>query len=336
MLFIMKKILGFVVISLLLSSNVYSKTIVVKANPEKGFHFPYLLKTSKKTVDANYMVVESNNTGPHNKSIKRMTSKAKKSLGWVLGSSISKKLNYPMLMPVFPFATKEIEKVLTNKNKYKYYFPQLDSDVLKINIDKYKRIDLQLIAMIDDARERLLKENNQKINEKVIMVGFSSSSLFSARFTFLHPERVSVAIGGGIGGLLPVPTEKINGIEAIYPIGTYDFENITGTKFNLEEYKKTPQFYYQGTKDKSNPFRRGAEDLTDEEYEIVKKLFVDGLPFGDKPVSLKVNTKMWENSQKYINQIVDNVKFESPKNLDHEITPKMTSKSIKFIKENLN
>ena len=314
----------------------YGKTIVVKANPEKGFHFPYLLKTSKKTVDANYIVVESNNTGGHNKSIKGMTSKAKKSLGWVLGSSISKKLNYPMLMPVFPFATKEIEKVLTNKNKYKYYFPQLDSDVLKIDIDKYKRIDLQLIAMIDDARERLLKENNQKINEKVIMVGFSSSSLFSARFTFLHPDRVSVAIGGGIGGLLPVPADKINGIDAIYPIGTYDFENITGTKFNLEEYKKTPQFYYQGTKDKSNPFRRGAEDLTDEEFEIVKKLFVDGLPFGDKPVSLKVNTKMWENSQKYINQIVDNVKFESPKNLDHEITPKMTSKSVEFIKENLN
>ena len=115
----MKKILGFVVISLLLSSNVYSKTIVVKANPEKGFNFPYLLKTSKKTVDANYIVVESNNTGGHNKSIKGMTSKAKKSLEWVLGPSISKKLNYPMLMPVFPYATKEIEKVLTNKNKYK-------------------------------------------------------------------------------------------------------------------------------------------------------------------------------------------------------------------------
>ncbi len=323
----MKKILGIVVISLLLSGNVYSKTIVVKANPEKGFHFPYLLKNSKKTVDANYMVVESNNTGSGN-SIKGMTSKAKKSLNWVLGASISKKLKYPMLMPVFPFGTSAL---MQNK----YYFPQLDSDVLKIDKDKYRRIDLQLIAMIDDAREKLLKENNQNINEKVIMVGFSSSSLFSARFTFLHPDRVSVAIGGGIGGLLPVPADKINGIEAIYPIGTYDFENITGTKFNLEEYKKTPQFYYQGTKDKSNPFRRGAEDLTDEEYKIVKKLFVDGLPFGDKPVSLKVSTVMWNNSQKYINQIVDNVRFESPKGLGHEITPKMIRKSTKFIKENL-
>jgi len=306
----------------------YGKTIVVKANPEKGFHFPYLLKTSKKTVDANYIVVESNNTGSDN-SIKGMTSKAKKSLSWVLGSSISKKLNYPMLMPVFPFGTSAL---MQNK----YYFPQLDSDVLKIDKDKYRRIDLQLIAMIDDAREKLLKENNQNINEKVIMVGFSSSSLFSARFTFLHPERVSVAIGGGIGGLLPVPADKINGIEAIYPIGTYDFEKITGKKFDLEEYKKTPQFYYQGTKDKSNPFRRGAEDLTDEEYKIVKKLFVDGLPFGDKPVSLKVSTVMWNNSQKYINQIVDNVRFESPKGLGHEITPKMIRKSTKFIKENLN
>ncbi len=328
MLLSMKKILAIVVLGLLLSSNVYSKTIVVKANPEKGFNFPYLLKTSKKTVDANYIVVESNNTGS-DYSIKGMTSKAKKSLSWVLGSSISKKLNYPMLMPVFPFGTSAL---MQNK----YYFPQLDSDVLKIDKDKYRRIDLQLIAMIDDAREKLLKENNQNINEKVIMVGFSSSSLFSARFTFLHPERVSVAIGGGIGGLLPVPADKINGIEAIYPIGTYDFEKITGKKFDLEEYKKTPQFYYQGTKDKSNPFRRGAEDLTDEEYKIVKKLFVDGLPFGDKPVSLKVSTVMWNNSQKYINQIVDNVRFESPKGLGHEITPKMIRKSTKFIKENLN
>ena len=320
----MNKLLTIIFISLFCSNLTYAKVIVVKANPEKGFNFPYLLKTTKKTIDANYIVVESNNTGSNN-SIKGMTSKAKKSLSWVLGSSISKKLNYPMLMPVFPFGTMQ----------RKYYFPQLDSDVLKIDKDKYRRIDLQLIAMIDDAREKLLKKNNQNINEKVIMVGFSSSSLFSARFTFLHPERVSIAIGGGIGGLLPVPAEKINGIDVIYPIGTYDFENITGTKFNLEEYKKTPQFYYQGTKDKSNPFRRGAEDLTDEEYEIVKKLFVDGLPFEDKPVSLKVSTKMWENSQKYINQIVNNVKFESPKGLGHEITNKMTKKSVEFIKENL-
>ena len=88
----MKKIFITILFVSLFSSNLsYGKTIVVKANPEKGFHFPYLLKTSKNTVDAIYIVVEANNTGGHNKSIKSMTSKAKKSLEWVLGPSISKK-----------------------------------------------------------------------------------------------------------------------------------------------------------------------------------------------------------------------------------------------------
>ena len=73
----MKKLLGIVVLGFVwLSGNAYSKTIVVKANPEKGFNFPYLLKTSKKTSDAKYLIVESNNTG-NGKSIKDMTSKAK-------------------------------------------------------------------------------------------------------------------------------------------------------------------------------------------------------------------------------------------------------------------
>ena len=106
----MKKLLWIVSLGLLLSSNVNSKTIVVKANPEKGFNFPYLLKTSKKTSDAKYLIVESNNTG-NGKSIKDMTSKAKKSLGWVLGSGIAKKLNYPLLMPVFHSLPKKLKKI---------------------------------------------------------------------------------------------------------------------------------------------------------------------------------------------------------------------------------
>ena len=50
----MKKILGIVVLCLLLSSNVNSKTIVVKANPEKGFNFPYLLKTSEDSITGKF------------------------------------------------------------------------------------------------------------------------------------------------------------------------------------------------------------------------------------------------------------------------------------------
>jgi hypothetical protein len=330
--------------------------MVVKANPDKGFNFPYLLKTSKKTLDAKYLIVESNNTG-NEPTTKAMIIAGKRSLNHVCGNIIAKKLNYPLLMPVIPFASVDMEEDLKETlpnswDKWKYYFTQLDSDSLKIDNDKYKRVDLQLIAMIDDAREKLLKENNQSINDKVIMIGYASSSIFAARFTFLRPERVAVAVGGSIGGLLPIPKEEINGIKLMYPIGSYDFENITGKKFNLEEYKKTPQFYWQGKKDKSNSFNgfvvgrdTEGEDLTDEEYEVVKKLFVNGLSFDKKKVPLKVNTVIWENSQKYINQTVDNVKFESPKKLTHteggpgigpKINKKIRNRSVEFIKENLN
>ena len=44
----MKKFL-IILFSILFCSNlVYANVIVVKANPDKGFYVPYLLKTSKK------------------------------------------------------------------------------------------------------------------------------------------------------------------------------------------------------------------------------------------------------------------------------------------------
>ena len=319
----------------------YKNIVVVEANPEKGFSFPYLLKTSNQTANAKYLIVESNNTGSAS-SMQDMTSNAKKSLNYVFGSELAEKLNYPLLMPVFPYGG-------ASPYSYGHYFPQLDSDVLKIDnnttirydavaadatID-HKRIDLQLIAMMDDARERLFKKNKQNIKSKAILVGFSSSSQFAARFTLLHPERVLLTVGGGIGGLLPTPSSEVNKIKVMYPIGIYDFKTITGKDFDLDEYQATPQFYWQGDKDQSNPFRQGAEDLSYAEFIVVKKLFTDELSFSTMPVSLKLNTVMWANSQKYINQITSNVKFESPKGEGHEITKKMIQKSIKFIKENL-
>ena len=330
----MKKYIIVLLISLLFGFKANSKIIKVKANPQKGFYFPYFLKIPKNT-NANYIIVESNNTKKSKSLPSRSTRESIGEYGYSLGLKIANKLKYPLLMPIFPYASKEMTNTLTEKVADKYYIKQLDSDTLKITNEKYKRVDLQLIAMVDDAREKLSKEYNLKLKEKFIITGYSSASLFAARFTFLNPARVKLAVGGGIGGLLPIPSNKINGIDATYPIGTHDFQKITGNVFDLESYKNTPQFYYQGTKDKSNPFRKGAEDLTDEEFEIVKKTFTDGLPFGDKWVSLELNTTMWKNSQKYIKALVDNIEFESPKNERHTISDKMISRSVEFIKRNL-
>ena len=139
-----------------------------------------------------------------------------------------------------------------------------------------------------------------------------------------------------IGGLLPIPTSNINKIKMNYPVGTNDFEEIFEKKFNFEEYKNTPQYYRQGLIDKSNPFRKGAEDLTDNEFIVVKKLFTNGLLFNEEKTKLETNHAMWKNTQKYINEIVSNVKFESPEKEKHEITPMFVKASENFIKENIN
>ena len=57
----MKKYIIVLLISLLFGFNANSKIIKVEANPQKGFYFPYYLKIPKNT-DANYLIVESNNT----------------------------------------------------------------------------------------------------------------------------------------------------------------------------------------------------------------------------------------------------------------------------------
>ena len=77
------------------------------------------------------------------------------------------------------------------------------------------------------------KENSQNINEKVIFTGhtFIIVHIWS-KITLenLSDRCISMRVGGGIGGLLPVP-DKINGIQTgVYLIGTYDFVKISRTK----------------------------------------------------------------------------------------------------------
>lgn len=56
----------------------------------------------------------------------------------------------------------------------------LDRDALTTEIEGLKRIDRQLISMIDDARERM-KQKGLVLNEKVLMAGFSASGMFVNR-----------------------------------------------------------------------------------------------------------------------------------------------------------
>src|SRR5215472_6520300 len=85
-------------------------------------------------------------------------------------------LGLPYLVPAFPRPA----------SKWQYYTHALDRDTLACRELGLERIDLQLIAMIRDARRRLA-EAGVPIEEKVFLWGYSAAGSFTIRFTVLHP-----------------------------------------------------------------------------------------------------------------------------------------------------
>lgn len=110
------------------------------------------------------------------------------------------------------------------------------------------RIDLQVLQMIDDARERLHNES-YKIDEKVMMNGFSTSAKFANRFSILHPERVMSVSAGGLSGMVVLPREETKDHTLNYHIGIADLSKLIGKSPDLEAFANVQQYYYMGSKD---------------------------------------------------------------------------------------
>ena len=116
-------------------------------------------------------------------------------------------------MPVFPRPATD----------WKIYTHALDRDAMLTDKKEYARFDLQLVAMIDDARARL-KKDKLKFDKSVLMTGFSASGMFANRFVFLHPDRVKAAAIGSPGGWAIAPVANYKEKTLRYPIGTGDFK----------------------------------------------------------------------------------------------------------------
>jgi hypothetical protein len=117
--------------------------------------------------------------------------------------------------------------------------------------DSLKRLDLQLVAMIKDAREEL-KEKNILAQDKILMLGFSASGMFVNRFIFLHPELVLAAAIGSPGGWPIVPIREYNHIELNYPVGINDLKEISGKDFNEDELKNVKIYFFLGEEDEND------------------------------------------------------------------------------------
>lgn len=241
------------------------------ANPEAGFHADYYLYVSP---EARRLATEGRNVTilvqPNNSGTSSDDAQVHRQDAWLTGFErhrIANELEVVLLVPAF----------IRPGEDWHIYTHALDRDTLTTERDDLKRIDLQLIAMIDHARASLA-DDGIPTDEKVLIQGFSASGMFANRFTILHPERVKAATIGSPGGWPIAPLSEFNGQPLPYPAGVADLELLTGAPFDSTTYNAVPQLIYMGSLDDNDSL-----DFSDG-WDSVDALVVDEL-FGADPIS---------------------------------------------------
>ncbi len=278
----------------------------VDADPSKGFSYPYYLYVPPKSdVEVpRHLLVLPNNTGKGDDDLSVHEANVKRKIGQVPFAFGN--LNVPAIMPVFPRPGTD----------WKIYTHALDRDALLTDKKEFSRFDIQLVAMIDDARRRL-GEEKVATDRRVLIYGFSAAGMFSNRFAFLHPDRVLAAAVGSPGGWPLAPSAEFNGKKLRYPIGISDFETVSGKKLDLETLRKVRFFLFLGDKDDNDSVIFG-DSYEPEDKELVLSTF------GKLPVD------RWASSQKFYSDAKFNAEFKLYPGIDHTMTPAIITDVNKF------
>jgi pimeloyl-ACP methyl ester carboxylesterase len=182
------------------------------------------------------------------------------------------------------------------------------------------RIDLQLIAMISDARARL-SELGLPTREKVFLVGFSASGHFVNRFTALHPAHVQAAVAGAVNGILILPFEEIEGTQLPYPLGIQDIKTLTGAPFQADAWRNVPQFIFMGADD-TNDWVQADDAYTDAQRRVVFE-----------HVGARMLPDRWERCQTLYRRAGAEATFKTYSNVGHWTNGAIHSDIAKFLAE---
>ncbi|MCW3162745.1 hypothetical protein [Chryseobacterium oryctis] len=289
--------------------------ILVSKNPEKGFYNDYLLYIPKgmKKHNKSILLVEPNNTGKLSDSIEfHQKSAINQAKGNSIGNNISTELKIPLLVPIF---SRPASKPLV-------YTHALDRDVMLEKETELQRLDLQLINMIKDSKEKL-KILNIPVDDKVFMNGFSASASFTNRFSLMHPEMLKAIAIGGFNGALIFPMKKLTNTKLNYPLGINDIEKISKTKFNKEAFQKIPQYIYMGELDDNDAVQ------FDDAYNLTERKIINSL-MGETV------QKRWKFGQEIYRKENLNVTFTTYKDVGHWTTSTMNINTILFFQKHLN
>lgn len=241
----------------------------IEANPEAGFFWPYFLLLPDAVTPDGAILVEPNNDGLWGAPFETHQY-------WAvirneqLFLDFGRPLGAPVLTPVFP-------RPLVEDGDGNLYIHALTRPAMTQMENRYTRPDLQLLAMLDDARAKLA-DNGYQVSEDALFWGFSAAADFVTRMTVLHPERVRAVAAGGVGGLPILPVETYDGETLTYPVGVGDLEGISGRTLNRDALRETPFLLFQGGADENDsvpqpPFT--CERYRSDSYDCSQALWVN-------------------------------------------------------------
>lgn len=296
----MKKFLVFVIFILSVSPLLCAKgakgeILTFPSNSKAGFEWGYAiylpkdLDTSKKLP----ILFTMNNSGAVN-TIEEME---KRTMDEIESNrvvyEVPDALNVPMIMP---FVLRKKGGNLDPHNFNRVAFLSQDP--------KYKRMDLQVLAMIKDARKQL-KKRGIKTHKKILIAGYSAAGSFGEHLTFLHPDKVLAAVIGGTH-YPPFPLEEKDGIALLFPVGAYDVKQVTGKPFNKKKWLKVPILNTNGAVDYNDPLPYDDLMLPEE-----KKLILDVYGYDTTAV------ERWEIARNILKEIAPNVQTHTYPNIEH-------------------
>jgi len=150
--------------------------------PKEGFEYPYYFHVPDEYNGNRPILVEPTATGKPSNEFEEHRKVAGKRASGATARRIADELAVPYLHPVFP-------RPVSDPVDWTHSVHQLCAKTMRIENGPLARIYLQLLAMIDYAREQLAAQD-QEPPEQIILNGFSASGVFANRFCVLHPDRV--------------------------------------------------------------------------------------------------------------------------------------------------
>lgn len=211
----------------------------VPADPTQGFSWPYYFGLPPVLADSASLLVAPNNTGAASDD-PRVHDQAAEAMALARANHMED-LGVPWVVPAFP-------RPVTPS----IYTHALDRDTLETDVPGLERIDLQLIAMVADARRRLA-ESDRRVGPRLLLDGFSAAGAFVHRFTTLHPELVKAAATGSGAGWPIAPVASYDGLDLRYPVGVADLADLVGTPFAATDHRAVPFYIYVGDEDENDP-----------------------------------------------------------------------------------